>query len=172
MKSCTYLFTRGWVVGSVWKGSLVLSALCSFFIRHVVGCVAVPSSSCPVLAEFPFYFQVTSTCLNIAAALYTPLQCFTFFIASGLIARFLLLLKCSFQFHFSCSSARFHTVFSPVAFQMHDFWKLSELAPRVHQLFTSGPSWSNCHCLAAPMWEHSATTTWPCGTPASGPHLV
>ena len=112
--------------------------------------------SCLVLAGFPFYFQVASTLLNIPTAPGSPSQCFTFFVAPGLIACFLLLLKCSFQSPFFHSLARFRVVFSPVAFQMHDFWELNEL--RVHQTFTGGPSWSNCQFLAAPVWEHSRQT--------------
>lgn len=111
---------------------------------------------CLVLVGFPFYFQVTSTFLNVPTALRVPSQCFTFFIPPGLIA--LLLLKCSFQFRFFRSSAGFRMAFSPIAFQMHGFWELNELVLRVHWMFTGGPSWSNWQFLAAPVWEHSATT--------------
>lgn len=169
MKSCTYLFTRGWVVGSAWKGSLVLSALCSFFIRHVVGCVAVPSSSCPVLAEFPFYFQVTSACLNIPAALYTPSQPFTLLLLA-LLPAFSYCSRALSNFTSPVLQRGFAWRFHQLPFRCGGFWELSERVPSCSPAVPAEVIANVLLLLCGNTLLQPITR--PCRTPASGPHPV
>lgn len=157
MKSSTYLFTCGSAAGWVWRGVHILSNVCCLLFRCVVSSIVL-SSVVWSLWDFHFIFRYLPLPWTYQELFALSCSVLLSLLLLGLIACFLLLLKCSFQFHFFPSAVGFCVAFSPVALKMHSFWELNELVPRVHQMFTSSLSWSNCQFLVAPVWEHSAMT--------------
>lgn len=72
----------------------------------------------------------------------------------ALLPCFLLLPKCSFQFHFFCSWWSFVWHSHQLPFRCPPIESCVDWC-WVHQILTGDPSWSNCQFLATPVWEHS-----------------